>query len=47
MLSNANDIQCQIYQEKYKECKEQEKKIGKFTAKGKSGGGQKKDKSGS
>ena len=48
MLSNANAIaiQCQIYQVKFKESKQQEKKLGKFTAKGKSGGRQKKDKSG-
>ena len=48
MLSNANAIalQCQIYQVKFKESKQKEKKLGKFTAKGKSGGRQKKDKSG-
>ncbi len=47
MLSNANVIQCQIYQVKYKECNQKEKKLGKFTAEGKSGGRQKKDKSSS
>ena len=47
MLNNANAIQCKIYQVKYKESKQQKKKLGEFTAKGKSGGGQKKDKSGS
>ena len=45
MLSNANAIQCQTYQVKYKESKE--KKLGKFTAEGKSESRQKKDKSGS
>ena len=47
MLNNANAIQCQIYQVKYKESKQQEEKFGKITAKGKSGGRQKKDRSGS
>ena len=49
MLSNANanTIQCQICQVKIKESKQQEKKLGKITAKGKSGSGQKKGKSGS
>ena len=44
MLGNANAIaiQCQIYQVKFKESKQQEKKLGKFTAKGKSGGRPKK-----
>ena len=42
MLSNANAIQFQIYQVKYKESKQPGKKLGKFTAKGKSGGGAKK-----
>ena len=49
MLSNATAtaIQCQIYQVKFKENKQQEKKLGKSTAKGKSGGWAKKDKRGS
>ena len=42
MLNNANAIQCQIYQVKYKESKQQEEKLGKITAKGKSGSGAKK-----
>ena len=42
MPSNANAIQCQIYQVKYKESKQQEMKLGKITAKGKSGSGAKK-----
>ena len=46
MLNNANAKQFQyhLYQVKYKESKQQEKKIGKLTAEGKSGGGAKKDK---
>ena len=42
MLNSANAIQCQIYKVKYKESKQQEKILGKFTAKGKSGSGAKK-----
>ena len=44
MWSNANAKQ--IYQVKYKEIKQQDEKLGKITAKGKSGGRQKKDRSG-
>ena len=44
MLNNAR-LKCQMYQVKYKESKQQEKKLGKITAEGKSGGGQKKYKS--
>ena len=44
MPNNANATQCKIY--KYKESKQQEEKLGKITAKGKSGGRQKKVRSG-
>ena len=44
ILSNANAIQCQTYQEKYKGSKQQEKILGKFTTKRKSGGGKKRTK---